>query len=407
MSENTALVLKEKMDTVRDFLNNRRAVMAQALPDHLSIDRMLRVAMTAITKRPKLLDCDQTSLFLAIMNSIETGLELDTPTQEAHLIPYYNNKREVMEAQFQIGYRGLEKLARNSNQISSIEVVIVYENEKFECTRGLNPVLVHEPKWDGNRGEARLLYCIVRYKDATLLPYVEIMTVEEINKIKATSKAKNSGPWVDHWGEMAKKTISKRAMKHQPMSTSMARAIELDNKASMGESQLEVADPELLSELSKVPTESEVKDDDLGPAEVGDVKEHTDVETPLNPSHIPDVAKEPSSVSEAPEKAEEQKAGEKNNAPAIPPANPPDKKLTPKQIQVQRYHDLCKRAEGQKEWTEINEGLAYLEAVANEKLNDKPRYITWPAYGLESKLDGIERMIHEFEKQFGEQEKLI
>jgi recombination protein RecT len=45
------------------------------------------------------------------------------------------------------------------------------------------------------------------------------MTVDEIEQVRAVSRAGASGPWGQWWGEMAKKTVLRRLSKRLPMST--------------------------------------------------------------------------------------------------------------------------------------------------------------------------------------------
>lgn len=50
--------------TIREFLVGEefRTAVAQALPKHLNPDRFLRIALTALTKTPKLRECEHSSL---------------------------------------------------------------------------------------------------------------------------------------------------------------------------------------------------------------------------------------------------------------------------------------------------------------------------------------------------------
>jgi len=54
--------------TIRDRLegDSFRQAVAAALPKHLTPERFIRVAITAITRTPKLAQCDQASFFGAL-----------------------------------------------------------------------------------------------------------------------------------------------------------------------------------------------------------------------------------------------------------------------------------------------------------------------------------------------------
>jgi recombination protein RecT len=55
------------------------------------------------------------------------------------------------------------------------------------------------------------------------------MTHGEIEKIRNISRAKDNGPWKDHWNEMARKTVLRRLMKYLSLSPELANAIAADD----------------------------------------------------------------------------------------------------------------------------------------------------------------------------------
>ena len=63
----------------------------------------------------------------------------------------------------------------------------------------------------------------------------EVMSRAEIEEVRKTSKAGQSGPWSSHWEEMAKKTVIRRLFKYLPVSIEAVRAVEADEKADRGE----------------------------------------------------------------------------------------------------------------------------------------------------------------------------
>jgi len=58
--------------------------VALALPQHMTPDRFARVALTALTKTPKLLDCTRESLLRCLMDCSQLGLEPDG--RHAHFV---------------------------------------------------------------------------------------------------------------------------------------------------------------------------------------------------------------------------------------------------------------------------------------------------------------------------------
>jgi recombination protein RecT len=237
--------LKQKVEDVRALLVQHKAQIAMALPRHLSADRMLRVAMTAVQRTPKLLDCTKGSLFAAIIQASQLGLEPDGVLGLAYLIPFRNNKKNVSEVQFLPGYRGLIDLARRSGNLSTIEARVVHDGDSFDYQYGLEPRLIHIPEKTPPDGRTiKFVYAIGKLKDGGA--QFEVMTSAEIDAIRSNSRAANDGPWVEHWPEMAKKTVLRRLCKLLPVSIELQRAVALDELVEAGL-------PQELETLDEVP----------------------------------------------------------------------------------------------------------------------------------------------------------
>lgn len=127
-----------------------------------------------------------------------------------------------------IGYRGMIDLARRSNQIISISARTVRQGDSFHFEYGLNENLTHVP---GENEDSPIthVYAVARLKDGGV--QFEVMTHNQIEKVRASSKAGQNGPWVSHWEEMAKKTVIRRLFKYLPVSIEMQKAVILDEKA--------------------------------------------------------------------------------------------------------------------------------------------------------------------------------
>lgn len=212
-----------------------KAQMALALPKHMTADRLARIALTEVRKVPALAKCDQASFLGAIMQCAQLGLEPGGALGHAYLLPFENRKKGITEVQFIVGYRGMLDLARRSGQIQSIEARAVYAGDQFSVTLGLNPDLQHVPDWESpDRGPAQLrfVYAVAKLKDGGT--QFEVMSRADIERVRASSKAGQSGPWVSHFEEMAKKTVIRRLFKYLPVSIELATAVGLDEQAEVG-----------------------------------------------------------------------------------------------------------------------------------------------------------------------------
>lgn len=202
---------------VYQFLEQMKPQIQRALPRHMDADRLARVALTTIRTTPKLLECNTASLMAAVMQAAQLGLEPGL-VGHCYIVPYGR------EATFIIGYKGMLDLARRSGQIESIAAYVVYDKDEFEVEFGLNEKLRHVPKFEGERGQPRLVYAYAKLVGGG--HQVIVMTRDEIEAVRKRSKAATNGPWVTDWEEMAKKTAIRRLFKYLPISIEIARAIE-------------------------------------------------------------------------------------------------------------------------------------------------------------------------------------
>ena len=215
----------------RGFLEKQKSQLAAALPKHVSPDRMIRLACTEFAKNPLLQKCTPVSVFGAIIQASQLGLEIGVLGQ-AYLVPYRNTKNNTYEAQFIPGYKGLIGLARRSGEVTSIETNIVYANDRFDLKLGLDTSVEHVPTLDGDRGAPRLVYGVAKFRDGG--HHFEWMTMGDVNKIRARSKASSNGPWVTDYEQMVRKTVIRRMANYLPMSIELQQAIQISDATDEG-----------------------------------------------------------------------------------------------------------------------------------------------------------------------------
>jgi recombination protein RecT len=225
------VTIGQKAATLRELLTKRKPELQAALPRHLTADKMLRLVFTACTKNPKLLECSQASIYGAVLQCAQLGLEPDLLGQ-AYLVPYFNSKKKTSECQLIPGYLGLLTLARRSGQIASIEARVVREGDLFQYEFGLQPKLVHRPD-PAAEGEVSHVYAIARFMHGGE-PSWDVMTKAEVELHRARSKAAQTGPWVSDWNAMALKTVLRKLCKLLPASVELQTAVQLDEAADAG-----------------------------------------------------------------------------------------------------------------------------------------------------------------------------
>ncbi|MGE3479622.1 MAG: recombinase RecT, partial [Dongiaceae bacterium] len=179
MSENAVVKVDPRIKTVRGLIEQLKPQMANALPAHITADRMARVVMTQIQNNPYLLNCDRGSLLSAVMTGCQLGLEPDGILGHGYLVPF---KTKV---QFIPGYKGYIKLARQSGEISDLYAMDVREKDKFKIVDGLNRDLVHERAM-GERGDIVGFYAVAKFINGGF--DFKYMTVAEVNEIRNKSE---------------------------------------------------------------------------------------------------------------------------------------------------------------------------------------------------------------------------
>jgi recombination protein RecT len=193
-----------------------RQQFALALPKHLTPERFCRVAITALTRTPKLADCTQESFFKCLLDLSAMGLEPDG--RRAHLIPYGNTCTLILD------WKGIAELALRSGLIAKLHADIVCENDAFVYDMG--EVTTHSIDWRKPRGAMYAAYAMAQTKTGER--FFAVMTKDEIDGIRKRSKAGQSGPWVTDYNEMAKKTAFRRLSKWLPLSAEFRDAVDVE-----------------------------------------------------------------------------------------------------------------------------------------------------------------------------------
>jgi recombination protein RecT len=210
-----------KSSDLRKFISSDivKEQIAKALPSICSSERFIRIAMTAITKTPKLAECTQESFITCLLDLAQLGIEADG--RRAHLLPYGNKCTLIID------YKGLVELVKRSGDIVTIHADKVCINDDFVVNMG--EIEKHVINFKKDRGEVYAYYCYAKMKDGS--KQTEVMTVAEVDAIKKRSRASGSGPWVTDYDEMAKKTVFKRLSKWLPMSPDIISKVEeIDNQ---------------------------------------------------------------------------------------------------------------------------------------------------------------------------------
>ena len=157
----------------------------------------------------------------AVTNLALTGATLNPALAQAYLVPRGN------KCCLDISYRGLVKIAVDSGSVLDVDATVVNEKDVFDYEMGLNPRLIHKPSLEPDPGKPIFVYAVAVLTSG--LKKFIVLNMKEIEKVRATSKAK-FGPWVDWTEEMMRKTAVKKLYKLLPQSDSMGTAIAIVNE---------------------------------------------------------------------------------------------------------------------------------------------------------------------------------
>ncbi len=191
---------------VSNTLQVNKAKIGVAIGKLMPPERFISITLDAFRKNPKLLDCDQQSIWNAIISAANAGLLIGGVEGQAYLVPYGK------ECQLLPSYKGLMHLARKAG-CKKIVAECVHEGDLFEQSDDpLNPA----PRWKAsdspNRHEQDITHVFAIYVLETDEVVVHVMTKGEVDRHgKAHSKSFNdkNGPWQKHWRAMALKTVLK------------------------------------------------------------------------------------------------------------------------------------------------------------------------------------------------------
>lgn len=188
------------------------AKLKNALPEKVSPQRFVSIAVTAVKQNPALITGEHDSLYNSLVRCAQDGLMPDG--REAALVMFGK------QIQYMPMIGGLRK--RLAEHGFDLTAYVVYENDKFDYQLGDEPWVRHKPAKLGTpRGKAIGAYAVAQ-DIRTRKKYVDVMDVEQIEQVRAVSRSSKNGPWVQWWDEQARKTVGRRLAKTLPLADNEA-----------------------------------------------------------------------------------------------------------------------------------------------------------------------------------------
>lgn len=156
------------------------------------------------------------SVVNAVQNIGAIGISLNPAKKQAYLVP--RDGKICLD----ISYMGLMDLAMQSGSIRWAQCALVHQADTFELA-GLDKQPIHRfNPFAKDRGPIVGVYAVVKTTDGDYLTHT--MAIDDVYAIRDKSQAwiafqnkkTRSCIWVDHEGEMVKKTCIKQAYKYWP-----------------------------------------------------------------------------------------------------------------------------------------------------------------------------------------------
>lgn len=209
---------------------------AVALPKHLTADRMVRLAMTALRQNKALLKCEPASIFASVLVASQMGLEIGIDGQ-GFLVPYKGR------ATFIPGWKGYVELINRAGK-AGVWTGAVFEGDKFDFALGDSPNITHQPtgQVDETRANLRYVYAVGRVHDGKW-PVIEVWPIAKVERhLKRYNKVGG-----DHYAlkddtnfiAYAKKVALLQVIKYMPKSVELRAALAMD---AAGSANIDVRD---------------------------------------------------------------------------------------------------------------------------------------------------------------------
>ena len=236
--QSTAIVKgpQARLATLKTLFEKSKGSIAAVLPKHLTPERLIKIATSAASRTPELLDCTPESVLLAVVQAGTLGLEPNTPLHHCALVPLNNKHTKRKEAVLWIEYRGMCQLAYQSGEVTSIYAQTVHEHDDFDFELGTNKWIRHKYDIKKPRGEAVAYYAVVKFKFGE--PDFKVLSKSEVEKIRSESMGKDSDAWVKSFDAMGEKSAIRRVLKTAPMSQdksqSLGKALEIEARNERG-----------------------------------------------------------------------------------------------------------------------------------------------------------------------------
>lgn len=217
--------MANELINIKANLDTELVPVKSLLPAHVSYDRFTNAAAVALATNRDLFNADRQSVINALTACAKDGLIPDG--REAALVTFKKKQPDgskIPVAQYMPMIDGVMKRARQSGEISVIATRVVYENDIFRVwLDDEGEHVLYEPCL-GERGTMRGAFAYAKMKSGEL--QYEWLNIDDINKVRAASRNSDSGPWVDWYESMSRKSAAHRLCRRLPNNSEIMEMLE-------------------------------------------------------------------------------------------------------------------------------------------------------------------------------------
>lgn len=218
-----------RKNPVRDYFEHPtiRAKFEQMLGENAKV--FVTSVLQAVADNKKLKEADPNSVFMAAATAAALNLPINKQLGFAYILPYEryvgrdgNGRNQyIIEAQFQMGYRGYVQLAQRTGLMKSIDTCTVYEGDsEQDILDRLTMLMPPMPRSKNVIGFVAYFELLNGFRANVSMRDHEIRAhaLEYSQAYKAAEKdtwKKKTSPWHQHYETMAKKTVIKMLLSKQ------------------------------------------------------------------------------------------------------------------------------------------------------------------------------------------------
>lgn len=186
--------------------------------------------LSLVNSNSKIAECTPITIVQAALTAASMDLPINQNLGFAYIVPFKNHG--IMEAQFQMGWKGLVQLAQRSGVFETINTTDVREGELKVRDRMTG---VQEFTWiedDTERNAKPVIGYLAYFKLLNGFSKSVFLTKAEVEahagRYSQSYKGGYNSPWKTDFDLMAQKTALKQLFKYAPMSTELQEATEAD-----------------------------------------------------------------------------------------------------------------------------------------------------------------------------------